>query len=249
MSNKNLADIVLLMEPNVNSMSETARDMLCSLKNIDNEVIDMYGEPVLFFLEGFIQTVLDWMGTGEVEQIRNLLEQMHKILRDESEDAHFIHSLSPNIQLTIKLQDLGQFMAVFLRTNNLSRYLGILSGRRRASWCNALRCIYKYNHPVRTSDLIKEGIFRSDSTANNALNQLAAIGLLEKHKKDSQAAIYELTWEGRSVCKALKSYDSIKTISKPRSEYNITFAYILPDLMEKYRKVQDRVRRSPWRES
>lgn len=215
MTNQNLAETVLLMEPNINSIVDTAREILSNLKIIDKESINAFGEPVSFFFEGVTQTVLDWMGTGEIEQVRDLMEQMDKVLREEAEDRYCLDSLSPNNQLTIKLQNLEQFMAIFLRTSNLSKFMGLLIGKRRASWRNALQWIYDRNKPVRPNDLIEAKIFDSDSTASNALNQLAAIGLLEKFGKNSKASIYELTWAGRSIGKILQNDDSTYKASKP----------------------------------
>jgi hypothetical protein len=224
MTNQNLAETVLLMEPNIKSIVDAAREILSNLKIIDKESINTFGEPVSFFFEGVTQTVLDWMGTGEIEQVRDLLEQMDKVLREEAEDRYCLDSLSLNNQLTIKLQNLEQFIAIFLRTSNLSKFMGLLIGDRRASWRKALKYIYHYNQSVRPGDLLKWEVFNSDSTASNALNKLAAIGLLEKLKSDSNAAIYELTWAGRSVCRML-SRDETAFVADESSSDTITEEY------------------------
>jgi hypothetical protein len=145
------------------------------------------------------------MAMGEIQQIQDLLEQIDTVLYDEAEDIHCLDSMSPNKRLTIGLQSLGQFIAIFLRTSNLSKYLGLLSGKRREPWREALQWIYAYNQPVRINDLCKEGIFSNDSIAGNALNQLASIGLLEKRKGGAKWAIYELTWSGWDVGKILQT--------------------------------------------
>jgi len=251
---QNLAETVVLMEPNVNSVVETARDMLSSLKTIDKESINAFGEPVSFFFEGVTQTVLDWMGTGEIEQVRDLLEKMDKVLREESEDIYCLDSLSLNNQLTIGLQNLEQFMAIFLRTDNLSKFMGLLIGKRRASWRNALQWIYDQNKPVRPNDLVEAKIFNSDSTASNALNQLAAIGLLEK--QDSRA-VYELTWAGRSVGRVLRNddltYKASKQSKSAMSENHeirasvVKLTYIEESQLVRLRKVNRMVQEGYWR--
>lgn len=257
MSDKSLFDIPMLMERNANSIGEAAREMLRGLKRTSNEDIDLSGDPVSLFVNEVIQIILDWMGTGEIEQVDELLGHIRIALNDEAEDIHCLDSLSLNSRLTVGLQGIGQFMAIFLRTSNLSKYLGLLSGKRRAAWCKALQWIYGYNQPVRVNDLCHIGLFTNDSTASNALNQLAAIGLLDKRKEDSQAVVYELTWPGRSVCKALQDADAdtsrhdigeatlVESAEEHRQEaspgvsYAVAFSYISPDMQERARKAQN----------
>lgn len=213
------------------TLSITARAVLRSLKQTSNEITEMSGEPISFFLDEITRVILDWMAAGEVEQIRYLLNNLHKVLNDEAEDINCLDSLSPNKQLTVRLQDMGRFMATFLRTGNLSKYMGLIVGKRRVAWRNALQWIYEHNRPVRANELYNVKLFNSDSTASNALNQLTSIGLLEKRTEDSQAAIYDLTWAGRSVCRALSDEGS--------QQHKVVFAYISEERRIQSGKVQE----------
>ena len=214
MSDKSLVDIAMLMDANVNSIDEAAREMLRSLKEATGEDANLSGDPVSFFFDEVTRIVLDWMATGEIEQVRELLSHIRDVLNDEAEDIYCLDSLSPNNQLTVRLQSLGEFMTIYLKTSNLSKYMGLLVGKRRDAWRKALKWIYEYDQPVRANDLLENGLFTSNSTASNAMNQLTDMGLLDK-SKEGQAAVYDLTWAGRGVCKVLPDEIAGIPISTP----------------------------------
>ena len=238
MSNRNLLDIPMLMERTPSAIGEAAREMLRGLKQVSDEVLS--DDPVPFFVNEVILIALDWMGTGGIEQIDELLGHIRTALNDEAEDIYCLDSLSPNNQLTVALQDLGQFMAVFLETSNLAKYLGLISGKRRAVWREALQWIYDHRQAVRVSDLCDTGLFANESTANNALNKLASIGLLDKHKEGSQAVIYDLTWPGRSVCRALQDID-IDVAADEREEMDLEKILHIPNALLKKSEPADHV--------
>lgn len=246
MSNKNLSEIVLQMEQNVQSITGTTNEILNGLKTMDKESVNKFGEPVLFFLESVTKTVLDWMGTGQVDRVRDLIDQMNKVIVKESEDIYCLESLSPNRQLTVKLLNLRHFMAIFLKTNNLSKYAGLLTGERHASWREALKWIYEHDQPVRPNDLVNVGIFNRGNTASNALDQLSAIGLLEKQK--SKSAIYEITWAGRSVYGAIlqnnqsrRKDTELSEIPDRQSHSDLLFIYVSAGQGIKCRDAQKKI--------
>ena len=241
MLDKNPFDIPMLMERSASSIGNATKEMFQYIKQPLDKEVDQSGDLVSFFINEVIQIVLDWMGTGKIQEIRDLLENITLVINNEAEDTHRLDSLAHNEKLTVELQSLGQFMAVFLRTSNLSKYLGLLAGKRRETWRKALQWIYVYNKPVRVSDLCDKGIFANDSTAGNALNQLADIGLLEKREEGLHGVIYDLTWPGRSVGKAIQDSISIVESSEKRQEKNSSvpkFSYISPEMEKRSLKAQ-----------
>lgn len=244
MLDKSPFDIPMLMERSASSIGNATKEMFQYIKQPLDEESSQSGDPVSFFINEVAQIVLDWMATGKIQEIRDLLENIDLALNDAAEDIHRLDSLAPDEKLTVELQSLGQFMAVFLRTSNLSKYFGLLSGKRREAWREALQWIYSYNQPVRVSDLCARGIFANNSTAGNALNQLADMGLLEKREEGSRGVVYDLTWPGRSVGKALQDSISIVGSSERRQEETSSvpkFSHISPEMEKRSLKAQETI--------
>lgn len=197
---ENIAETVVLMEPNVSSILETMSSVLQSLKTIDEGSLNQFGYPIEVFFESVTETVLDWMGSGEIEQVRDLLEQMDRALRDEAEDIHCLDSLSLSQQLTEQLRCLLEIMAIFLRTDNLAKYVGLLVRKDNVTLSKALQWTYRRNKPTRPSDLVvKKRIVNNRQSAKQVLDRLVALDLLEQTTEN----IYALTWAGRKVGRIL----------------------------------------------
>jgi DNA-binding HxlR family transcriptional regulator len=100
------------------------------------------------------------------------------------------------------LRGLAVVISSYLRTDNLGKALGQLSGRRYDSWRSLLQKMYRLRRPVRAGELIKEGVFSQPNTADNALKQLVERGMLER-TIEGALAYYELTWIGEQVARFL----------------------------------------------
>ncbi len=202
MERQDLSSIVLTVEPRPDSIRDAAARLLAALATPGAEGDGELSEQAMFFVEEVYRIVLNWMATGEEQSFRELLGQLRMVLIDRPR-AERIEALPAAGQLAARLGCVLELGAVYLRTDNLAKSLGALSGQRRAGWRRALQWIYGEDRPVRVAELRDAGLFDNDNSANFALNRLAGMGFLAKVREGPKAVVFELTWVGRSVCRVL----------------------------------------------
>jgi len=195
---RSIEETVLEMQPEQESILAAAKALLRRL-DACNSVDE---ETITYFYEEVVGTMLDWMGSGETEQVRDLMSGLRKVLLGH---AGGLEELSSQDRLVFRLQSLGQVMSTFLRSNNLTRLLGLLSGKRRSAWRKTLGYIYNLGTPVKVGDLVRVGLFDSTQAASHALKEMGRMDLVEKHKRNEGGAVlYSLNWAGHSVCRVLQ---------------------------------------------
>ena len=207
MANESVSRLVLRMEPEVASIAQTISRVLTELHSVPAGSVVRTSEAVEHLAEETTRLALNWMGTGNIEDVEQLHERIGDILRQEEDVLLADAKLPPHQRLLWAIRYLAQTLAVFLQSRNMSRSLGLLSGERRQSWREAIGAIHELDRPVRAGDLLKMGLFKNKgSTANNALNQMADMGFLEKHQQ-GQAVTFSLSWTGRALAKHMFGQD------------------------------------------
>jgi hypothetical protein len=153
------------------------------------------------FVEELFRIVLDWMAVGEQRDVRQLLTRLRETVR-QKELVVQAREAPIRMRLYYQLEGAGLLLTTFLRTNNLARDLGQLAGVRRRAWRDAIQFMHRYQRPVMRRDLVKHKIFKSDKTAHSALLVLVRSGLVGRVSREGNV-LYELTWSGRSVARAV----------------------------------------------
>lgn len=188
------------------SLVSAARDLWKGLVQAPTLPRAQVQSALNLFWSKCVRVLLDWMGAGREEAVRGLLAQIRGRLNEMVADPRApagIDKLAPPDQVVARLQVLAEVADQYARSGNLARLLGQLTGRRRAEWRRALSYIYELKRPVTVQDvLVPELGFGGHSTADYALNKLAALGILERHD-DGPAKYFTITWSGRDVCAAL----------------------------------------------
>ena len=213
MSSEDFSQVVLTMEPRADSICAVGERLLAALAEPGAENGDRLAEQTAHFVEETYRTVLNWMAVGKEEQVRALLAQFLAVL-DHRPGGDVLARLSPDDQLAVRLAVLNEVGAVFLRTDNLARSLGALSGRRRAPWRRALSWIAVQRRPVRIPELQEQELFSTDDSAGYALDQLVELGFLDKRAEGLQQVAYDLTWAGHRIVQVLASSPPTRGVTR-----------------------------------
>ena len=120
MTNRNVADIAIGANGSLESIANTARELLRVLKTQSSENVVQAGEPVNCFFEELTVALLNWVSSLESHKVRALLAGVQDVLFEEADDLFVLTSLSQHDQLVVKLQLVTQIMSVFLRRISIS---------------------------------------------------------------------------------------------------------------------------------
>ena len=158
------------------------------------------------FTEELFQITLNWMATGEHEKLRVLLDKLRTVIYQEDWIKQ-ARATPVRLRLFFYLEVTGQLLATFLHTNNLARYLGVISGVRRQSWRKAMESLLESESPCARQWFVDANVFANDKTAFAALKQLVQVGLVGSSRKGGRV-LYELTWQGRAIARQLTQGDA-----------------------------------------
>lgn len=228
-----LSNRVAEMVPTVESVEETVQNFFTMLDGA-KEPLDAW-EALAAFEHSFPKVVLDWMGTGRMQDVDRLAESLRKMLDSPSVRQYRSATLSAQQQMAGFLEATARIADAYLRSHNLAKYSGVISGPRYVGWRKALLWMHKLGRPVTAGELVDAGILRQkgggkQSTADHALKRMCHLGLLESVDDPDRKGgrLYRLTWEGENVCQ--------KTLPSAEDEFSPEEFRILRKLAEDYRQ-------------
>jgi hypothetical protein len=202
--------------------STRPRSALVDLAELFNESGSSEAPTAKSVFEEFYRVLLNWMGAGDVDRVRNFYEELATSVQQHSKWPILSAQLSKHARATANALFLEEFIRIFLETNNLARSTTALSGLRRAAWRETLFFMSAVGRPIRVRDVVDQRLFRLDTTASNALSRLVELGLVRKSEKAGSAA-YEITWAGRRFVRTYQeaavgeSSSSGSVVKKPAS--------------------------------
>lgn len=207
MTDEELRDMLMTMEPTPDGVGQTAATLLQAADDMRLGEVSGPSDFAARFCEEVTCVALDWMGSGQVDFIRKLLARLQELAADRGESA-VLRALPVSDRLATQIAFIRHLLAVFLRRGNLAKYFGLLAGNRRAAWREAIQWIYDQDRPVSVSDVVNASLFRRVNTAGHALDEMSRIGLLVKRQEGTRSVVYELSWPGRGLSRALADTDS-----------------------------------------
>lgn len=192
---KKLSEAILLMPRTPEGMSSVATVLMSESEADCNDGV------IATFLEEMSRTVLDWMAAGRHESVQAMLGRLHEATH-QRELAVEAGKIPRRLRFYFYLRSAAQFLATFLRTNNLARDLSLVAGARRSAWREALRFMYRHQRPIMRRELVERGVFENDKTAHSALKVLNRGGLVDRLPRDGNI-LYDLSWTGRAIAQTL----------------------------------------------
>lgn len=194
--------IVLSLRPDPEVVGRTVGQLFHSIEHESAE--PERREALEAFFRELSRLVINWMAGSEQAALRavhaRIVDELAKLPPSHPANRY----LSDGEWLGVRLRGLSVLISAYLRTGNLVKSLGHLSGRRRESWRRAVVLMASLRRPIRTGELVAQGVFNVDNTANNALLKLVELGLLEK-RSDGAAVMFSVTWAGENVARFLQS--------------------------------------------
>lgn len=193
-----VARMVLGLGPDAESVRTAMGNVFATLK----DEVDEPGrrEALEAFHREVVRMVINWMARSDEDSLRAvhgvILAQLSALGGDHLANRY----LADDEWLGMQLRGLAVVISSYLRTDNLARSLGQVSGHRRASWRRALAALLELQRPVRPGELQRQGVFSKVNTADNALKKLAELGLVERRGVGT-AMTYTLTWWGEQVAR------------------------------------------------
>lgn len=227
MSEEETRPSVLMMEAEVPSIEAVAASLLretqeprfATLGSAERGHLE---EEVSFFFNELATIVLNWISTVRMEEIEDLFIALEKAVAGASESRP---DASVHARLSARLDTLAYLLRAVLRTENLAKYMGELSGKRRAAWGELLVNLYDEGRPVSKTDACEfVPSMRNPNTVYHALERLSEMGLLERIEQENASRVsYTLSWPGRMVARAWRDLhpDSSAESERDFSDYII----------------------------
>ncbi|RJQ57183.1 MAG: hypothetical protein C4530_13235 [Desulfobacteraceae bacterium] len=192
---------VMLMCPNVDSVSEVANLLIEQTKNSHP---DTFAEQAAHFLETMNDLVLTWMAEGKHDELRKLASGFREVLKDSASNPHLLSAMPQHNQLIVRLDVVIRQIAQLLRGDSLAKYMGLLIGSRRESYRELLLRLYRHGAPVMRGQAWRFGPPRMNRAAGEkAVDRMTEMGLLSKQKVGAKNVQIELAWAGQQVAQAL----------------------------------------------
>lgn len=206
MPDLSLADRVVGLEPHPDAIADLFVSLYDALRS-DGEDPDARRAAAGFSSEA-TRIVLNWMGRGESAHLSTLTDRLRRVLA-ERDATDPLRDVAPAARLAARVHDLARTAEVYRKSNNAARHVAALAGARRETWREVVKWAYAHGQPFSVADLKRGGFYeRRRATAYEALDRLTEAGLLAKDAA-SDPALFSLTWEGRSACRALWSLEEI----------------------------------------
>jgi hypothetical protein len=216
-----LRSVLTAMSGSPKSIADTARTLLRALTQADN------GGPVLvledltsLFLENCTRLVLNSMGRAQSDELGQLFTVLSDVIAAESADAS-PRELPPAQRLLVQLDTLSSTIATYLKSNNQAKAVALLAPKRREMWRKALEWISEQEHPITVVDVLGSdgnAFFQQKSTAWNALDQMARMGLLIKKFRNENSVAFEASWAGKQACYELNRTEKMVAASRPEGD-------------------------------
>ncbi|HEX8319392.1 hypothetical protein [Longimicrobium sp.] len=198
-----LGEVMLRLRPNAELIGDTLRDVFVELGEGDDDepakrdTLESYYREVVRF-------TINWMARSDEEALRTLHAKITTQLVALGPNHPANRDLTEGEWLGMHLRGLTVVISTYLRTDNLAKLLGLVSGQRRRSWRRTLVAMFTVRRPVRAGDLVEMELLEQANTADYTLRQLAKEGLVWRWAHGPGAA-YALTWSGEQVAAFLST--------------------------------------------
>lgn len=198
-----LGEVMLRLRPNADIIGDTLADAFAALAQGEDdepakrETLESYYREVVRF-------TINWMGRSDEEALRTLHARITTQLTALGPNHPANRYLTEGEWLGMHLRGLTVVISTYLRTDNLAKLLGLVSGQRRRSWRRTLVAMFTVRRPVRAGDLVEMELLEQANSADYTLRQLAKEGLVWRWAHGPGAA-YALTWSGEQVAAFLST--------------------------------------------
>jgi hypothetical protein len=200
---------VHLMNPTHESVAEYLERLLLQSKKdhwqgLNAEDREKFEETIEHYLEEITLVILDWMGVGNLDAINQTLVAMRRIMVTAADEPYLLDHMGSHDRLVAGISELCRLMELQLQTDNSTKIMGMLAGRRRASWRILLEKMHSKQHAVGVAEAFgMVDDFRHRNTAYHALEEMTRMGVLARMEGEGRA-IYCLTLIGNGVARTLK---------------------------------------------
>ena len=194
----NPKDKVNLTKANAKSILETIEWFYSEMQGIDSYDKDReLGNASVRFCDSLIQTILNWMGKGEVSEIESFVCDIDDIISKNDGDYNALWNMRPSAEFVAIIHVLTKFMASYIIQDNLAKHIGIICNPKRRKLKDALTTIYedRYSAGVWCADmLVDRKIFDNMDDASLALKRLNSYGFINRY-----GDYFEISWSGRMI--------------------------------------------------
>lgn len=183
------------------SIIEAVKAILAALKEEDGYLPKSVEHH---FFEETAKTVLEWIGKGSAENMREAIEGIDKIVMENRELSYPLTDLDPKKKVSAHLSYFAEMMSIYLRSNLVMKdYQKLLSNHKVQMRSRKLLLkLYELKRSFTVTDIIDLGLCDIDideiqdvsakTTVRRTLENLENIGMV-KREVDGKRFIYELT--------------------------------------------------------
>jgi len=183
------------------SIIEAIKAVLAALKEEDSYLPKSVEHH---FFEETAKTVLEWIGKGSAENMREAIEGIDKIVMEDRELSYPLTDLDPKKKISAHLSYFAEIMSIYLRSNLVMKDYQKLLGNHKVQVRSRklLLKLYDFKERFTVADILEHNLYDIDAediqevsaktNIRRTLESLESIGMV-KREVEGKRFIYELT--------------------------------------------------------